>query len=562
MAASAAAAAAGQQQQQLLLLLLFVFCCLLLQKPSAAADVPNTSNSSSSNSNSNSNSSSSSRTENTLENVDQDILQLFSTFLGAAPVAESWVGVNRIPGRGAVPLLLQQHHEHQQQEQEQQEQQQQQQQHQQQQQQEGEDVSFFAHDVTGRNWGLLVGRVKGSSATLEDFAVHGSKNSQKIEEQLLVSWLEELEGLGVSSIGAVSPLEDVETVNRYLRLGFNPVEIIRMQKEESPKTEVSVQQQTYIRWAIPTTFENKASTFALERLALVRDVLLPAARQAAVDEVKATDQLVSRVVGLATARVNEYGIMEVPWLYVDSHAEGCASLLLAQALGKTAVQQGVESTLMVLPAASLSAWNSAAAAGFEVKGVKAGGKLVEMSFSTETAPFKSLCSHFRELKDLEYKLATLNARLSDHKPQVHALTTGEEFGAFADPALRRGKRAGMVPPPVSIFDDASIFASAAKPKPLTEEGLRLVTGVVALYGVVLLLVLHAQKRARGRRAALGLHAADGWQKAADMPAAQFKGQWEWHAAPGKQENEPSTELDDFALSLNSESTLNYSQPQP
>ncbi|KAL8452566.1 hypothetical protein Emag_002241 [Eimeria magna] len=551
---AASAAAAALQQQQLLLLLLLFFCsCLLLHKPSAAADVPGSSSSSSSSS-----------SENTPEDEEQLNRQLFSNFLGATPAIESWVGVRRFPGRGAAPVPQQQ------QQQEQQKQQQQQQQ-QEEEEDKGEDVSFFAHDFTGRNWGLLVGRVKGSSASLEDFAVHGSKNQQNIEERLLVAWLEELEGLDVSSISAVCPLEDVEAVNRFLRLGFNPVELVRMQKKEGPENLVSGQQ-TCIRWAVPTTFENGSSTFVLERLALVRDVLLPAARQAAVDEgfpsfvaplevleLKENDSLLAQK---AQAFVDRSASHLDPFILdiLPATTRTFIALLLAQALGRTAVQEGVESTLMVLPAVSLSAWNGAAAAGFEIQGVKAGGKLVELSYITDMAPFKSPCAHFRELKEFEYKLATLNARLSDQKPQVHALTTGEEFGAFADPALRRGRRAGMMPPTVSIFEDSALFPSAEKPKAFTEDGLRVFTGVVALYGIVLLLVLHAQKRARGKRAGSGLHAVEAWQNAVDIKPGQFKGQWEWHAAPGKEENEPSTELDDFALSLNSESTINISKP--
>ncbi|KAL8444219.1 hypothetical protein Emed_006317 [Eimeria media] len=239
------------------------------------------------------------------------------------------------------------------------------------------------------------------------------------EGPLLVAWLQELEGLAVSVLSAVSPPEDVESVNRYLHLGFDPVEIVRIQKKESLEPGVSVQQ-TCIRWAIPTTFENTPLTCALERLALVRGVLLPAARQAAIDE------------------------DELPVL---------------------------------------------ALAGSWKDGGALGGR-----------------GQFDE-----YKLATLKARLSYQKAQVHALTTGEEFGAFADPVLRRGRRAGMVPPPVSMIDDSTIFASAANPEPLSKEGL-----LLRSWG-------GCARRARGRRAALGLHAVDAWQNAADIPSAQFKG---------------------------------------
>ncbi|KAL8269741.1 hypothetical protein Esti_006340 [Eimeria stiedai] len=577
MAASAAAAAA--QQQQLLLLLLSVCCCFLLQSPAAAADVPT---------------SSSNGTEDTPESKEQQLQHLFATFAGAAPAAESWLGVRRFPGE-AAPLLQQggpdlwtadqqqqQHEQHQQQ------------------QQHGADVSFFAHDIRGRTWGLLVGWVEGSSASLNDFSVHGTKTPQAIEERLLTSWLEELEGLGVTSISAVASLDNTELTRRYLRLGFNPEQIVGIQKEGGPETQffgalglacvftacdcMRVHEGDILLPAArkAAVHEGVSSLVApLEVLELdEKDVLLAQKAQAFVDRsathldpfvldiiphstrtfiVKAKDQKISRLVGLATARVNEYGVMEVPWFYVDSHAEGCASFLLAEALVTSAVQQGVESVLMVLPTASLPAWNAAVAAGFEFQGVKAGGKLVELRFSTDVAASKALCSHFRELKELEYKLATLRARLSDQKSQVHALTTGDEFGSFADPDLRKGRRAGVVPPPVSIFDDLDLFASPEKPS--TESGLPLITGIIALYLVVLLVVRHMQKRAWGRRAGSGLHAAGASKNVVDIPSGLLKGQWEWRAAPGKQEDEHSSDLEEFALPLNSESTINFSKSQ-
>ncbi|KAL8432176.1 hypothetical protein ACSSS7_004788 [Eimeria intestinalis] len=602
MAASAAAAAA---QQLLLLLLLAACCCCLLQNPAAAAVVhPKSSSNSNSNSNSNSSNSSSSSskssssntTENVAEDDDEQIRQLFAAFLGAPPAAELWLNVRRFPGGGVPPVEQQEHQqEHQQERQEQQQQQQDQ--------QEGEDVSFFAHDNSGRTWGLLVGRVKGDSASLDDFTVHGTKNPQNIEEKLLSAWLEELEGMGVMTVIASSPLDNVDLINRYLRLGFNPEEIIRVRKKQSPEDRLSAHQHASIRWNVPTTFENNSATFALERLALISfstsipslelqeltesDLLLAQRAQAFVDRsashldpfiieilpastrtfiVKTKEQNVGRVVGLATARVNEYGVLEVPWFYVDTNAEGCASLLLAQALRKTALDEGVESALMVFPAASLSAWNAAAVAGFEVQATKAAGRLIELRFSTDTAPFKPLCGHFRELQELEYKLATLNARVSGQKSQVRALTTGEEFGAFADPALRRGKkRAEMRPPQVSVFDDLEIFSSLEKPKPLAEAS-HYVAWIVVSYAVALLVMLYLRRRDRRQSlVASGLHASEAWRKkngGGDPHVKQLQGQWEWRPDPGKQDDEHSSDLDDFSLPLNSESTMHFSKSLP
>ncbi|KAL8434569.1 hypothetical protein Efla_000085 [Eimeria flavescens] len=382
------------------------------------------------------------------------------------------------------------------------------------------------------------------------------------------------------------------------------VEVVRLTREDA-----QLQQQTHV------FLENnidQLDAFVIE--------MLPSSWQTFV--VRTTDDA-PRVVGVAASRVNEFRVMDVPWLYIESHLEGYGTMLLVEAIQKEALEAGVDGLSLLLPASAVPGWHACMSCGFDVLSAKAGGRFLELQFDPKQAPYKPDYTHAKEVEKFgqfffffvffvsfllllssssspssfsfllvsssfsfllpscsffsfllirllspfffvlllhaEYKLATLHARLSGTSSEVHTLTTAEEFGAFLDPSARHFRS-----PSAKTERPSSVAAKEKKQK----QGRDVATDIA--YGVLLAHLLfslgwclHSKRAERRRRQMWGLHAAGGPRGAADgVPHNLLLRKWEFEPPPQKGEDEHSTELEEFALSPNLDSTVQVSVAEP